>query len=462
MTAATSPAGNPATRRLMPVLMAGVFMGALDTAIIGPAIPALREAFGIDNREVSLVMTVFILVSLSSTALMANLSDRHGRRPVFLASIASFALGSLVIALSPSFWMVLAGRAIQGLGSGGIMPTASAAIGDAFPPEKRGRVLGLIGATYGMAFVLGPPLAGLLMVVASWHWIFLANLPIAAVIIAMGLRALPAGQGAAARLPLDVRGIALLFLLLSCLVLGITRGADPLAGQTLWPWLLLAALLLLPLLVHVERRAASPMIPLSLVANPQLARTYLLTVGAGFGMGGVMFLSSIATLAFGVQARHAGFVLLPLVVCSMLGSMGSGRLLNRLGARAIIATGFAMLATGYAASAWTSLGLWGFLLATMPAGLGVGIVVGGALRSIAIDEAPLAARAAAQGMVNICTSIGTLRAATAIGALADFSGGAAAGFARAYIAVAVLMLLMLGLSFLLRPGPLASRPVQTG
>ena len=204
------------------------------------------------------------------------------------------------------------------------------------------------------------------------------------------------------------------------------------------------------------------MIPLSLFANPQLARTYLLTVGAGFGMGGVMFLSSIATLAFGVQARHAGFVLLPLVVCSMLGSMGSGRLLNRLGARAIIATGFAMLATGYAASAWTSLGLWGFLLATMPAGLGVGIVVGGALRSIAIDEAPLAARAAAQGMVNICTSIGTLMAATAIGALADFSGGAAAGFARAYIAVAVLMLLMLGLSFLLRPGPLASRPVQTG
>jgi MFS family permease len=462
MTAATSTTGNPATRRLMPVLLIGVFMAALDTAIIGPAIPALREAFGIDNRQVGLVMTVFILISLSSTALMANLSDRRGRRPVFLASVAFFALGSLIIALSPSFWIVLAGRAVQGFGAGGIMPTASAAIGDAFPAEQRGRALGLIGATYGMAFVLGPPLAGLLMVVASWHWIFLANLPIAALIIAMGLRALPARQGATEQLPLDVSGIALVFLLLSCLVLGISRGADAFAGVTLWPWLLLAALLLLPLLVQVERRAASPMIPLALFANPQLARTYLLTVGAGFGMGGVIFLSSIATLGHGVQARHAGFVLLPLVVSSMLGSMGSGRLLNRLGARTIIATGFAMLATGYAASAWTSLGLWGFLVATMPAGLGVGIVVGGALRSIAIEEAPLAARASAQGMINICTSIGTLMAATAIGALADFSGGGAAGFSMAYLAVAALMVVMLGLTFLLKSGSVAARPARVG
>ena len=434
----------------MPVLFIGVFMAALDTAVIAPVIPALREAFALDNRAVGLVMIVFILFSLSSTALMANLGDRHGRRPVYLASISLFALGSLVIALSPSFWLIVVGRAIQGVGGGGIIPTASAVIGDALPPKERGRALGLIGATYGMAFVLGPPLAGLLMVVASWHWIFLANLPIAAIVLFLGARALPVQKRAGVLPPLDWPGIVAVFLMLSALVLGITRVADGLAGVVLWPWLLAAAVALLLLLIAIERRARQPMIPLTLFANRQLALAYLLTAGAGFGMGSVIFLTSIATLAHGVARDHAGFVLLPMVICSMVGSMGSGRLLNRLGARTLIMIGFVLLAVGYAASALPGIGLTGFLLATMPVGLGVGVVVSGALRTIAIDEAPVAVRGAAQGLINIFTSIGTLLSAAAIGALADYGGGGVHGFGIAYGVVAALMLVMLLVAFGLR------------
>ena len=444
----------------MPVLFAGVFMAALDTAVIGPAIPALRAAFDIDNREVSLVTIVFILFSLSSTALMANLSDRYGRRPVYLASVACFALGSLLIAVSPRFWMLLVGRAVQGIGGGGIIPTASAVIGDAFPPRERGRALGLIGATYGMAFVLGPPLAALLMVALSWHWIFLANLPIAGLVLFLGARVLPARRPAGVHPPLDLPGIVTVFALLSSLVLGITRVADTFAGAMLWPWFLGAVGVMLAVLIHVEKRAEGPLIPLSLFANRQLATTYLLTVGAGFGMGGVIFLTSIATLAHAVQPNHAGFVLLPLVVGSMLGSMGAGRLLNRMGARGLILVGFALLSAGYAASAVTRYGLWGFLLASVPVGLGVGVVVGGALRSIAIDEAPSAVRGAAQGLINICTSIGTLLSVAAIGAVADFSGGGAAGFSVAYLGVAVLMLAMLIVALGLRNSLAAQQTVE--
>ena len=121
--------------------------------------------------------------------------------------------------------------------------------------------------------------------------------------------------------------------------------------------------------------------------------------------------ASVATLAHGVAKSHAGFVLLPMVLCSMLGSMGSGRLLNRLGSRILVVAGFGLTAVGYAATAMTSLGLWGFLLASMPVGLGIGVLVSGALRTIAIDEAPVAQRGAAQGLVNIFTSIGTLLSA---------------------------------------------------
>jgi MFS family permease len=460
MSAVSTSTGGSASRRLMQVLFIGVFMAALDTAVIAPAIPALREAFGVDNREVGLVMIVFILCSLSSTALLANLGDRHGRRPVYLACIAFFALGSLVIALSPRFWMIIAGRAIQGIGAGGIIPTAGAVIGDAFPVEERGRALGLIGATYGMAFVLGPPLAALLMVVLSWHWIFFLNLPIAAVVLLLGARVLPARRDAPAQPPLDVLGIIVVFVLLASLVLGITRVADAFAGVLLWPWFLGAAAAMLGVLVVVERRADWPMIPLSLFANRQLATAYLLTMGAGFGMGGVIFLTSIATMAHAVAPRNAGFVLLPLVICSMLGSMGAGRLLNRMGARWLILVGFATLALGYGASAFIDYGLWGFLIATMPVGLGVGIVVGGALRSIAIDEAPLAVRGSAQGLINICTSIGTLLSSAAIGAIADFRGGGASGFGAAYLVVAALMLAMLVVALTLKNDGAARRVVE--
>ncbi len=443
----------------MPVLFVGVFMAALDTAVIGPAIPALREAFGVDNREVGLVMSVFVLCSLCSTALMANLSDRYGRRPIYLLSVATFALGSLLIALSPRFWMIIASRAIQGIGAGGITPTASAVVGDVFPPDQRGKALGLIGATYGMAFVLGPPLAALLMVALNWRWIFLANLPIAAVVLWMGARVLPARGASGVQPPLDLPGIAVTFLLLGSLMLGITRVIDGLTGLLLWPWFVGVALATLGALIFVERRAVQPMIPLSLFANRQLAITYLLAVGAGFGMGSVIFLPSIANLAYGVPSKNGGFVLLPLVVCSMLGSMVAGRLLNRMGAKGLILLGFALLAVGYGASAVTGLGLWGFLAASMPVGLGVGVVVGGSLRSIAIDEAPADVRAAAQGLINICTAIGTLLSAAAISTVADSSGGGASGFGVAYGAVGALMGIMLLVTLALRDDRMGLRRV---
>jgi len=456
MSAAASRPTDP-PRRLMPALYTGVFMSALDTAVVAPAIPALRESFAIDHRQAGLLMVVFVLCSLCSTAVLANLCDRHGRRPVFLGSVACFALGSLLIALSPQFWMVLLGRAVQGIGAGGIVPTASALIGDAVPPQQRGRALGMIGALYGMAFVVGPPLATLLMLGFSWHWIFLINLPVAAFVLWLGVRSLPHHVAAGRLPPLDWPGIVTATLALAALVLGITRVADDLAGAPLWPGFLLLALLAGGLLLRLERRHPAPVVPIGLLRKRQLALTYTLTVGGGFGMGSVVFLTSIAQLAHGVAPRHGGFVLLPMVLCSMLGSMGAGRALNRLGARTLLLAGFSALALGYAASAWTAGGLWFFLLASMPVGLGVGIVVGGALRSIAIDEAPPAQRGAAQGMINLSTSVGTLLSAAVVGAVADFSGGGARGFAIAYLGVAALMLAMLPAVLALRQG--SGRPL---
>jgi MFS family permease len=457
MSADSKAVERSASRRLMAVLFIGVFMAALDTAVIGPAIPALRTAFGVDNRQVGLVTIVFVLFSLCSTALTTNLSDRYGRRPIYLFSVGCFALGSLLTALSPRFSLLVASRAVQGVGAGGIAPTASAVIGDVFAPAERGKALGLIGATYGMAFVMGPPLAALLLVVSGWRWIFLLNVPIAGGVLALAARALPRRVTAGARLPIDRAGIVVTFLLLCCLVLGITRVADEWTGALLWPWMLGAAALLLGLLVRTERRASQPLISLGLFANRQLVIVYWLALGVGFGMGGIIFVASIAAAAYAVPANRVGFVLLPLVIFSMAGSAGAGRLLNRLGARSLLLWGFALLAFGYAALSITRFGLAAYIVASIPVGLGLGVVVGGPLRSIAIDEAPADVRGAAQGLINICNATGTLVATAAVSAIADLRGGIA-GFSSAYRVVGLVMLAAIMLAARLRPADARPRP----
>src|SRR5262245_34307413 len=139
-----SSADDRTRQRILGVLFLGVLMGALDIAIVGPALPAIERSFGIDARAAAWVFTVYVLFSLIGTALMAKLSDTFGRRAIYILDVALFAAGSLVVALAPRFGVLLCGRAIQGLGGGGVFPVAGAVIGDTFPPEKRGGALGMI------------------------------------------------------------------------------------------------------------------------------------------------------------------------------------------------------------------------------------------------------------------------------------------------------------------------------
>lgn len=452
--AAPPSADDTARHRILTVLFVGVFMAALDAAVIAPAIPALRAAFDIDNRQVGLVTIVFSLCSLSSTALMASLSDRFGRRPVYLWDIAGFALGSLIIAQSTTFAMLLVGRAVQGISAGGITPTASAMVGDTFPAEQRARILGLIGATFGMAFLVGPIMASAVLVVASWQWIFYFNLPIALVVFIMGTRALPKAQpralNAMAQAPFDYAGITVLAVLLACLTLGINRALDTALGITLWPTLLGVAALCVPLLIAIEQRAAQPIVPLSLFTSTQLRTTWVLCVGSGFGMGSVILVSSVAVAAFGTPSEKAGLLLLPLVVCSAAASATFGRWQNRLGPRRTMLWGFATLAIGSALLGFAAATFWLYMLGTLFLGTGVGIVVGGTLRTVVLDEVEPARRGAAQALVNIGIAIGNLLVVAVLSSLADRAGGGLRGLSVAYQTATAVMLIMMLISVRLR------------
>src|SRR5204863_4034943 len=132
-------------RAILSVLFAGVLIAALDIAIVGPALPAIRGAFDVSGRALPWVFSVYVLFYVVGTPLLAKRSDRHGRRVVFVQGLALFALGSSVVACAQSYPMLLVGRAVQAFGAGGLFPVAAAVIADTVPFERRGRVLGLIG-----------------------------------------------------------------------------------------------------------------------------------------------------------------------------------------------------------------------------------------------------------------------------------------------------------------------------
>ena len=158
-------------------------MGALDISIVGPAIPSIEEKLVIQPRLLGWIFSIYVLFNLSGVSLFARLSDIYGRRNIYIISLGIFALGSLLVSISQSFTTLLIGRAVQGFGASGIFPVASAVVGDLFPPEKRGRVLGLIGAVFGLAFLIGPVIAGILLKYFEWSVLFLINIPIALVLI---------------------------------------------------------------------------------------------------------------------------------------------------------------------------------------------------------------------------------------------------------------------------------------
>ena len=216
-----SSSGAVSSTAILAVLFVGVLMAALDIAIVGPALPAMRAQFGVDERAIAWVFTIYVLFNLIGTPIMAKLSDRAGRRIVYAVDVALFAIGSLLVAQAGSFGVLLAGRAIQAFGAGGIFPVASATIGDVLPPEKRGAALGLIGAVFGVSFLLGPLLAAALLAF-SWRWLFLINLPIAVVLLIASLRLLPSKPATEPK-PFDWGGTLLLSATLAALAIGLSH-----------------------------------------------------------------------------------------------------------------------------------------------------------------------------------------------------------------------------------------------
>jgi MFS family permease len=454
----TAPAdGLRVHGRLLLVLFAGVLIGALDISIVGPALPAIGAGFGVDARALAWVFNTYVLVYLVAAPLMGRLSDRHGRRSVYATSLALFGLGSVLIAVSPSYELLLAGRVVQAAGAAGLFPIASAVIGDVMPAAQRGRALGLIGAVFGVAFLLGPLLGGLLLR-WGWQWLFLINVPIVVVLLWQCRTVLPGRPVVAAPARFDWAGALALTVMLGAFAWAVTQlDADDLLRSLLAPGVLvfvIIAVVAMPLFWRAVTRARDPVLPPELLRRPQLRLVGGLAAATGLVEAGMVFLPAIAVLAVGVEPATASLMMLPLVLALLVGAPSAGQLLDRVGARRVIQAGLILTCAGLTVFSVPALTLPVFYLAGVLVGLGLSGLLGAPLRAVMLREAGDAYRGAGQGLLTLWLSAGRLLGAALIGGTAAAAADELAGYRQALLLLAVVIAIALLASRWLRPdGP---------
>ncbi|MDX3248895.1 MFS transporter [Streptomyces sp. ME18-1-4] len=328
-------------------LLLGMLLAALDQTIVSTALPTIVSDLG-GMEHLSWVVTAYMLASTAATPLWGKLGDQYGRKRLFQIAIVLFLIGSALCGMAQNMPQLIAFRALQGLGGGGLMVLSMALVGDLVPPRDRGRYQGLFGAVFGTTSVLGPLLGGLFTEHLSWRWVFYVNLPVGVVALAVIAAVLHIPLKATKHV-IDYLGTFLIASVATCLVLVASLGG------TTWDWgspqivaLAVLGVLLAFAFVSVERRAAEPVLPLKLFRIRTFALSAVISFIVGFAMFGAMtYLPTFLQVVQGVSPTMSGVHMLPMVAGMLLSSTGSGQIVSRTGRWKVFpVTGTAVTALG--------------------------------------------------------------------------------------------------------------------
>lgn len=400
-------------------LSLAVLMSALGTSIANVALPELASAFGAPFREVQWIVLAYLLAVTTLVVGAGRLGDIVGRRRLLLGGIALFAAASFLCAAAPSLPLLLAARVAQGLGAAILMALAMAMVGGAVPKERTGRAMGLLATMSAAGTALGPSLGGALIAWAGWPAIFLVNVPLAVLAFAF-VRHLPADP----KVPTGERPM---FDVPGALLLAATLGAFALAmtADTHGPVLLAVAAIGFVLFVRVETKSASPLVRLSMFADPGL--------GAGLATSALVMTVMMTTLivgpfylvrTLGLDAGIAGLVMAVGPVVTALAGMPAGRLADRFGARRMTILGLAGVAAGalLLSEIPTMFGVAGYVAAL------VVTTTGYAQFQTANNAAVMAGatadrRGVVSGLLNLSRNLGLVAGASAMGAVFAIASG---------------------------------------
>ena len=356
-----APSGVPLGHGRVVVVFSGLLLAmllaALDQTIVATALPTIVGELG-GLERLSWVVTSYLLAQTVVTPLYGKLGDLYGRKGVLQTAVVIFLVGSALCGLSRNMTQLIAFRAIQGLGGGGLMVTAMAVVGDIVPPRDRGRYQGIFGAVFGLASIAGPLLGGYFTTHWTWRWIFYVNLPLGVLALAVIAATLPSRSDRRQH-RIDYGGAVLLAIALSAIIL-VTD-----LGGTAYPWsspivlgTAAAGLVALVLFLVVEQHAAEPILPLHLFRNSAFSVTSVVALVVGFAMfGSITYLPVYLQVVKGATPTGSGLEMLPMMAGMLTSSIASGQLISRTGRYKI----YPVVGTGV-----MTLGL--YLLSRLPVG----------------------------------------------------------------------------------------------
>lgn len=415
---------SPVGRWVVLTTVLGSGMAMLDSTVINVALPRIGEDLGTDLAALQWTVNAYMLTLAGLILLGGALGDRYGRRRVFVVGVVWFAVASLLCGIAPNAGVLIAARALQGVGGALLTPGSLALIQASFHPDDRARAVGLWSGFGGVGAAVGPFVGGWLVDGPGWRWVFLLNLPLAAICVPVALRHVPESRDPAAHGRFDVLGAALGALALAgvtyALIEAPEQGASPLVVGSAAGGLLLGAAF-----VRVERRRADPMVPPSIFRSRLFTSVNLVTFCVYAALGGFFFLSAIQLqVVAGYSALGAGTALLPTTVLMLLFSASAGELGRRIGPRVPLTVGPLLAAAGMLLMLRVGPGsasFGGYVTEVLPAVLvlGAGLVVVVAPLTATVLAAVDAGRAGlASGINNAAARAAGLIAVAALPLLA--------------------------------------------
>jgi len=423
-------------------------MVTLDALVVVTALPAIHREVGADLAQLEWTINAFTLAFAAGIITAAALGDRFGRRRVFVIGLAVFTLASAACALAPSAALLIAARAVQGLGAAMVMPLSLTILVAAFPPERRGAIVGIWGALGGLGVAGGPLVGGAVTQGLDWHWIFWLNVPIGVVAMLLSLLRLPETRGPATRL--DLIAVALVGGGATGIVWGLIRAGD--IGWTATEVLaaLVVGLALLAAFIVWEARASEPMLPLRLFRS----RAFTASIATGFFLSGSIFSAAFLVAQFfqiglGYSPLESGLRVLPWTATPFFIAPIGGALSDRIGRRPLLFIGLALQAAALAwlagiASTTTEYGL--MLAPLVLAGIGVSLALPVAPTAVlgSVSPSDVGKASGVNGTMQRFGSAFAIAIASAVfAANGQLSSAAAftAGFRPALTVVAALSLL---------------------
>ena len=358
---------------VMAAVAMSTFLATIDGSIVNVALPTLVSDLNTDFATVQWVVLAYLATLATLLLSMGRLGDMVGKKPIYTAGFVVFTVGSVLCALAPSIYWLIGFRVIQAIGAAMLFALGMAIVTEAFPPNERGRALGLNGTIVTIGIVIGPTLGGVLIEAFSWHWIFLVNLPVGIIGTVMAVRYVPAFKPEGGK-RFDFAGAAALFFGLLALLLALTVGQGLGYGDVRIIALFGLCALLFTLFVYIERGSEHPMIDLKLFQN-RLFNINLVTgliTFIAFG-GTIILMPFYLENVLGYGTRNVGLLMATLPIALGIVAPISGALSDRLGTRPITVVGLIVMLFGFYTMSTLSTGTTalGVILRFLPAGIGM-------------------------------------------------------------------------------------------